>query len=87
MELQEIAYLKRCYNYFDSRVSSFVSSDLIRQEIEEKYNYLLMKLTKGYKYYETKLSTLNTEKKDSLEAAENFDKKKEISKKEHSAIT
>ena len=46
-----------------------------------------MKLTKGYKYYETKLSTLNTEKKDSLEAAENFDKKKEISKKEHSVIT
>ena len=62
MELQESTYLKRCYNYFDSKVSSFVSSNLIRQEIEEKYNYLLMKLTKDYKYYETKLSTLNTEK-------------------------
>ena len=37
-ELQEIIYLKRYYNYFDSKVSSFVSSDLIRQEIEEKYN-------------------------------------------------
>ena len=37
-ELQEITYLKRYYNYFDSKVSSFVSSDLIRQETEEKYN-------------------------------------------------
>ena len=87
-ELQEITYLKRYYNYFDSKVSSFVSSDLIRQEIEEKYNDLLMKLSKDDKYYEIKLSTLNTEKSEFVAAAENFDKKiKEIRKKEHSIIT
>ena len=41
-----------------------------------------MKLSKDDKYYEIKLSTLNTEKSESLEAAENFDKKiKEIKKK------
>ena len=82
-ELQEITYLKRCYNYFDSKVSSFVSSDLIRQEIEEKYNDLVMKLSKDDKYYEIKLSTLNAEESKSLEAPENFDKKiKEIRKLE-----
>ena len=32
-ELQEITYLKIYYNYFDLKVSSFVSSDLIRQKI------------------------------------------------------
>ena len=82
-ELQEITYLKRCYNYFDSKVSSFVSSDLIRQEIKEKYDDLLMKLSKDDKYYEIKLSTLNAEESKSLEAPENFDKKiKEIRKLE-----
>ena len=86
-ELQEITYLKRCYNYFDSKVSSFVSSDLIRQEIEEKYNDLLMKLSKHDKYYEINLSTLNTEQSEYLEAAEDFDeKKKRNKKKEHSVI-
>ena len=45
-----------------------------------------MKLSKDDKYYEIKLSTLNTEKSESLEAAENFDKKKKR-KKEHSIIT
>ena len=41
-----------------------------------------MKLSKGNKYYEIKLSTLNAEKSESLEAAENFEKKKkEIRKK------
>ena len=79
-ELQEITYLKRYYNYFDSKVSSFVSSDLIRQEIEEKYNDLLVKLLKDKEYYEIKLSTLNTEKSESLEAAKNFDKKNKRNK-------
>ena len=36
----------------------------------------LMKLSKKNKYYEIKLSTLNTEKGESLEAAENSNKKK-----------
>ena len=62
-ELQEITYLKRYYNYFDSKISSFLSSNLIRQEIEEKYCQI-------------KLSVLNQEKCEFLEAAENFDKKK-----------
>ena len=35
-----------------------------------------MKLSKDNKYYEIKLSTLNTDKSESLEAAENFDKNK-----------
>ena len=49
-----------------------------------------MKLSKDDKYYEIKLSTLNTEKSESLESAQNFEKKnqiKEIRKKEHSIIT
>ena len=34
-----------------------------------------MKLSKDDKYYEIKLSTLNTEKSESVEAGENFDQK------------
>ena len=87
-ELQEITYLKRYYNYFNSKVLSFVSNDLIRLEIEEKYNDSPMKLSKEDKYYEIQLSTLNTEKSESLETADNFEKKiKEIRKKELSIIT
>ena len=66
-ELPEITYLKRYYNYFDSKVTSFIPSHLIRQEVEEKYNDLLMKLSKQNKYYEIKLSALNTEQSQYLE--------------------
>ena len=80
-ELQKITYLKRYYNYFVLKVSGFVSSDLIGQEIEEKYNDSLMKLSKDNKYYKTKLVTLNTEKSESLESAENFDRKTKRNKR------
>ena len=85
-ELQEVTYLKRYYNYFDSEVSKFVLSDLIRQEIEEKFNDSLMKLFVDDKYYDIKLSTLNTEKNKCLEAADNFDKKINRQKKNYIII-
>ena len=58
-----------------------MSSDLIRQEIEEKYNDSLMKLSRDDKFYEMKLSTLNTEVNESVESDENVDKKKKRLKK------
>ena len=81
-ELKEIMYLKWYYNYFDSKVSSFVTADLIKQDVQEKYD-LKMKLSKDDKFYEIKLSTLNAEKSEALEAADNFDKNvKDTRKKE-----
>ena len=79
-ELKEIMYLKWYYNYFDSKVSSFVTADLIKQDVQEKYD-LKMKLSKDDKFYEIKLSTLNAEKSEALEAAKNFDKKCKRQKK------
>ena len=75
-ELKEITYLKRYYNYFHSKVSRFVSSQLMRLEIKGKFN-MKMKLSKD-KFYEIKFSTLNAEKNEFLEAAENFEKKNSL---------
>ena len=62
-------------NIFDSRVSQFVTTDLIKEDIEEKYNDKLMKLDKENKFYDIKLSTLNADRLTNLEAAETFEKK------------
>ena len=62
-------------NIFDSRVSQFVTTDLIKEDIEEKYNDKLMKLDKENKFYNIKLSTLNADRLTNLEAAETFEKK------------
>ena len=75
-EYKKITYIGKYWNFFDSRVSQFVTTDLIKQDIEEKYNDKFMKLDKEDKFYQIKLSTLNTEGLSNLEAAETFEKKK-----------
>ena len=44
-ELKEITYNKKYYNFFDPKVSKFVTSDLISQEIAEKYNDNIIKIS------------------------------------------
>ena len=65
----------------DSRIFQFVTTDLIKQDIEEKYNDKLIKLDKEDKFYAIKLNTINDQKISDLEAAANFEKKKNKNKK------
>ena len=76
-ELKEVTYHKRYYNYFEQKVSKFVTADLIKKEIDEIYNDSLMKLSKDDTFYEIKLSSIKTERAESLEAAEKYEKRTE----------
>ena len=80
-ELKEIKYIKKYYNFFDPEVSKFVTSDLIAQEIEEKYNDDMIKVSKEYKLYKIKKSAVDTEKAQALESLKEFDKKSKRQKK------
>ena len=80
-EIKEVIYLSRYFNYFDQRISDFVTTDLIKQNIEERYNDKLIKLDKEDRFYKIKLNLLNTERSSDIEAAENFEKKREKNKK------
>ena len=75
-KLKKITYINRYFNFFDLRVSKFVTGDLIRQDIEETYNDKLTKLDKEDKFYAIKLNSLNADRLSNLEAAESFDKKR-----------
>ena len=75
-EFKEITYVGRYFNFFDPRISQFVTTDLIKQDIEETYNDKLIKLDKEDRFYAIKLNSLNAEKLSNLEAAENFEEEK-----------
>ena len=80
--MNEVTHLKRYYNYFDKEVSKFVTSDLIRAEVEENYNDSLMKLSKDDKFFRVKLTALKAERQQDLESVEAFEKKnKEMKRK------
>ena len=61
-ELKEITNIKKHYNFFDPKVSKFVTFDLIAQEIEEKYNNGMIKLSKEEKFFKIKKSAIDRER-------------------------
>ena len=73
-ELQVI--LKNIIIFFDPKVSKFVTCALIAQEIEEKYNNDMIKLSKEDKFFTIKKSAIDTEK-----ALKELDKKSKRQKK------
>ena len=75
-ELGEITYIQRNYSIFDSKFSQFVTTDLLKGNIEETYNDKLIKLDKEDKFYSIKLNALNNGRLENLEAAEKFEQRK-----------
>ena len=80
-KLKKITYINRYFNFFDLRVSKFVTGHLIQQDIEEKCNDKLTKLDKEDTFYAIKLNSLNVDRLSNLAATENFDKKKKKNKR------
>ena len=84
--MKEITYINRYYNIFDSNIPEFVTADLLKADIEEKYNNQLMKLGKEDKFYEIKLQTIKIERFSNLESAEKFEQKKKQNKSRSNLI-
>ena len=40
-EVNEITYIKKYYNLFDSKISKFANSDMLEQEIEKNFQLLI----------------------------------------------
>ena len=79
-EYKEITFINRYHNIFDSKISEFVTADLLKGDIEEKFNDKLSKLDKEDRFYEIKLQTLKSERLSQLESAEKFEQEKKKAK-------
>ena len=86
-ELKEITYIKKHYNFFDPKVSKFVTSAFIAQEIEEKCNNDMIKLSKEDKFFKIKKSVTNTEKAQALNSLKELDKKSKRQKKKRNSFS
>ena len=74
-EMKEITFVNRYHDIFDQKVKNFVTPDLLKQKAEEEFNEKLRKLDKEDKFYKIKFQTIQGDRKSSIEAAENFEKK------------
>ena len=80
-ELGEISYINCYHNIFDEKVSNFVSTDWVKQHVEEKFNDKLTRLNKKDQFYNIKFQTIKDERSAELEAAEKIDGNKKKNKK------
>ena len=80
-EYQEITFLGRYCIRFDPKVRQFVTSDLLKQDIEAKFNDKLSKLDKQDAFYEIKLQTIKNERLQQIESAERFEQQQKKNKK------
>ena len=63
-----------------------MTSELIKADIDEEYNDALNRLSKDDRFYDIKLSAIKTERKNSLDSLESFDKKNKRAKKKRTLI-
>ena len=80
-EYNKITFINRYHNIFDQKVSQFVTSDLLKQQIEKKFNDKLMKLDPNDRFCEIKLQAIKSERLSWIEAAEKLEKNKKKIKK------
>ena len=85
-ELGEITYVNRYHNIFDQKVSEFVTTDIVKQNIEKKFDDKLVKLEKEHQFDNIKLETIKSKRLSSLEAAEKIDGNKKKNKKRKNLI-
>ena len=81
VKILEITFINRYHNLFDPKISEFVTADLLKANVEEKFNNKLMNLDKEDKFYEIKLQRLKTDRLTDLESAEKFEQKNKKNKK------
>ena len=62
--MKELSYLRDITIILIGKSQSLWAQDLIRADVEEKYNDSLMKLSKDDKFNEVKLAALKSEKKE-----------------------
>ena len=56
-EYKEITFINRYHSIFNLKVSQFVTTDLLKADVEEKYNHKFSKLDKEDRFFEIKLQT------------------------------
>ena len=75
-EIGEIQSLQRYYNLADPKIEKFVSTKLIEEDVEQKYNQQVHKLDKNDSFCQIKLNTINHDRAVGLETAKSFGQKK-----------
>ena len=80
-KISEISYIKKYYSPFDTTVSGFVNSNLLKQEIEETFQQHLVEVKYDNLFRNAKITAIKNQDKKECNSLEALEKKERKSKK------
>ena len=69
-EINEISHIKKYYKLFDSKISVFVNSDLLEQEIEQTFQQQLAQVKHDDPIRNARITALENQNREELDALE-----------------
>ena len=80
-EINEISYIKKCYNPFDNKVSEFVNSDVLEQQIEQDFQQQVANVKHGDPFRSARIKSIKNQNKEDVDALDCLKNKEKKSKK------
>ena len=80
-EINEISYIKKYYNLFDSKISNFVNSEILENEIEENYNRKISVIKENDPFKNARIAEIENTKKTEIDTLNCLKEKEKRSKK------
>ena len=82
-KINEISYIKRYYNLFDSKVSSFVNSDILEKQIQQNSQQQIANVKYDGPFGSAQLTSINNQTKEEHDALECLKNKEKNQKREN----
>ena len=79
-KINKISYINKYYSPFDTKVSGFVNSDLLKQEIEQTYQQSFAVVKHDDPFRNAKITAIENQNKEECDALEALEKKGRKSK-------
>ena len=86
-EINEISYIKKYNNIIDKYVSFFVNLDIVEKEFEREFNEKMLNVKEGDRFREARIYSLQTKRKEDLEAVQRLREQENKSHKRRSVKT
>ena len=80
-KINEVSYIKKYYNPFDTKVSDFINSDLLEQEVEQTSQQRLTTVKYDDPFRNARMTAIENQNEEECDALEALKKKERTSKK------
>ena len=80
-EINELTYIKKYHNLFDSKISNFVSCEILEKNVNQEFEQKIALIKEDDRFKNTRIAELENEKKTNIDSLNCLKQKEKKSKK------